>query len=917
MLTVLKGFDYMHARSIKLLLVALIVSGFVVAPVGLQETALAAGTTYYVDCVNGNDRANGTSTGKAWKTLERANKAKLVAGDSLLLKRGCTWKGPLQAKWNGTASNPITIGAYGEGAKPVIKNAPDGNVKISGSHQRIAEIKSVFELSAYASINKACYNQPQSPAWRVGFNFVGGHHNTLRDSIATGGSLGVNFTNSSHHNKFIHNRVVGNHGAWNIDSKWPQGGTAVFLHGDSNEVAHNHFEDNYTYCWDESISIELFDATNSKVHHNTSVGDKVFVEAGSGKLQSSNNVFAYNVHTTDVARARFLVTRGAGQSHGPVWNTKLYNNTIYYTGADSQGIACMACGPNVLTMRNNIIVAQGKAVYSGGGTPNESHNIFWKTDGGSLPHDFMQGFTPNGNTLVANPKFVDPGKGNFHLNPKSPAINRGSNDVLDAGFKADMDGDPVPMGGKVDIGADEVEISSPSESELQDPATQPIVLPARIEAENYKPGGQGVGYYDTTPGNTGGACRNDDVDLAETSDNGGGCNLGFVAAGEWLAYDILVPATGKYNFTARVATIHTGRTLHIEVDGKNVTGAMTAPNTGDWQTWGNVTVTDVHLEAGIHEMRIVMDGGNVNLNYVDVDAVGGVTNAIALPGRIEVEAFKEGGQGVGYFDTTPGNSGGACRDSDVDLAETQDVGGGCNLGYTVAGEWLAYDIVVPAAGLYNFTARVATPASGRSLHLEIDGQDITGPIAVPNTGGWQKWANVTTPSVELPAGVHELRIVLDSGNFNLNYIDAHLAGAGALSAESLAAEPLADSAPLAEATPAPETSPTPEASETVEEQQAPAVTVVAPAELTATLTDAGVELAWAGGEGVLHYVIERSTDGGEWNVLADDVPADEPRYTDDELEPGLTYSYRVKAVSEAGESEYSDVLTVTMPAATS
>src|SRR5690606_40794941 len=76
MLTVLKGFDYMHARSIKLLLVALIVSGFVVAPVGLQETALAAGTTYYVDCVNGNDRANGTSTGKAWKTLERANKAK-------------------------------------------------------------------------------------------------------------------------------------------------------------------------------------------------------------------------------------------------------------------------------------------------------------------------------------------------------------------------------------------------------------------------------------------------------------------------------------------------------------------------------------------------------------------------------------------------------------------------------------------------------------------------------------------------------------------------------------------------------------------------------------------------------------------------------------------------------------------------
>ena len=50
----------------------------------------------------------------------------------------------------------------------------------------------------------------------------------------------------------------------------------------------------------------------------------------------------------------------------------------------------------------------------------------------------------------------------------------------------------------------------------------------RIEAENYKPGGQGVSYYDRSSGNAGRTYRSDDVDIQATTDVGGGFNVGWI-----------------------------------------------------------------------------------------------------------------------------------------------------------------------------------------------------------------------------------------------------------------------------------------------------------------------------------------------------------------------------------------------------
>ena len=78
---------------------------------------------YYVDAVNGNDDNDGTSPETAWKTLKKASSIrKLTAGGKILLKAGCTWNDEqlLVNGAEGTADEPVVIGSYGEGAKPVI-----------------------------------------------------------------------------------------------------------------------------------------------------------------------------------------------------------------------------------------------------------------------------------------------------------------------------------------------------------------------------------------------------------------------------------------------------------------------------------------------------------------------------------------------------------------------------------------------------------------------------------------------------------------------------------------------------------------------------------------------------------------------------------------------------------------------------
>jgi beta-glucanase (GH16 family) len=142
-----------------------------------------------------------------------------------------------------------------------------------------------------------------------------------------------------------------------------------------------------------------------------------------------------------------------------------------------------------------------------------------------------------------------------------------------------------------------------------------------------------------------------------------------------------------------------------------------------------------------------------------------------LPGRIQVENFDGGGEGVAYHDADSLNNGGQYRAGEgVDLEACTDTGGGYNAGWLNPGEWIEYTVQVPVTATYVIRARVASLSAGGSFRLEFGGIDKTGAMAVPVTGGWQTWTTLST-TAQLTAGTQVLRFVPTVSGFNVNWFE--------------------------------------------------------------------------------------------------------------------------------------------------
>jgi carbohydrate binding protein with CBM35 domain len=133
----------------------------------------------------------------------------------------------------------------------------------------------------------------------------------------------------------------------------------------------------------------------------------------------------------------------------------------------------------------------------------------------------------------------------------------------------------------------------------------------RIEGEAFNR------FFDTDSAHSGN-CGTGPVDAEVTTDpKGGTCNIGWTAAGEWLEYDVNIASAGNYDFILRLASGQTNRTVHLEVDGVNRSGAITSPAAG-FQAFADRTVSNISLNAGPHVVRIAFDTGSVNLNYFEL-----------------------------------------------------------------------------------------------------------------------------------------------------------------------------------------------------------------------------------------------------------------------------------------------------------
>lgn len=167
-----------------------------------------------------------------------------------------------------------------------------------------------------------------------------------------------------------------------------------------------------------------------------------------------------------------------------------------------------------------------------------------------------------------------------------------------------------------------------------------------------------------------------------------------------------------------------------------------------------------------------------------------------IPGRVEMEFYDSGGQGVAYNDTDAVNNGSGTLnkgnnaldrfrlDEGVDISYTkqgidktvegvQEKVGELYLGWTAPGEWVNYTVDVKAAGTYVINAHMSSRTDAAQISIAFDGVDLTGPILLPTTTHWHIWRIAPNlAQVKLEQGLHVMKLsVLKEGNFNLDYLE--------------------------------------------------------------------------------------------------------------------------------------------------
>jgi beta-glucosidase len=322
-------------------------------------------------------------------------------------------------------------------------------------------------------------------------------------------------------------------------------------------------------------------------------------------------------------------------------------------------------------------------------------------------------------------------------------------------------------------------------------------VPGTVQAANYDTGGQGAAYNVTSANGSANSYRSDGVDLEDTADTqdtsaaGGAYDMGWTTAGQWFNYTVDVATAGTYTVAFRLASPY-GITdaLHIaNSSGTNLSGAVAVPNTGGYETWTTVDAS-ITLPAGQQTLTVDQDSNGWNFHYMTftLSSGGGGSGSpsgdkpfggtpAAVPGTVQVANYDTGGQGVAYNVTSANGSANSYRSDGVDLEDTADAqdtsaaGGAYDMGWTTPGQWFNYTVEVATAGIYTVSFRVASPYGiTDALHIANSaGTNLTGAVAVPNTGGYETWATVTA-SITLAAGQQTLTVDQDSNGWNFHYM---------------------------------------------------------------------------------------------------------------------------------------------------
>lgn len=418
---------------------------------------------YYV-ANSGDDSNDGLTSDTAWRTIAKVNASTFVPGDSIYFKRGDTWNESLIPPSSGSATDPITFGAYSTGEKPIINNADGYAVEINGkSYITVENIE-----SGDADVNVYIYDA----AYIIIDNcdLHGGTNCVYIDASDVDINVGIAITNCTLYDSSGSGVKTGVQQMTVLEIT-----TCEFWNNGSTPETYEHAIEVYN-CTDLSIGQNvILDSWASGIYFSVPAGAgngiiwrNLIAGIDRGGIANAAGVYLENTEGTVIVHNNIIIDgKAMGIFLDTTRNAEIYHNTIarHYLGLVISSVY------NII--KNNIIIQD----TAWPGSPNSysvclweissylpyntyDNNLYYFKDGaGSLnpiavdgtPESFAtwQARTeaPDANGLNVDPEFVAAYE-DYHLQSTS--------DARGAGVKitgVDMDYDGVSIGDPPDIGA--------------------------------------------------------------------------------------------------------------------------------------------------------------------------------------------------------------------------------------------------------------------------------------------------------------------------------------------------------------------------------------------------------------------------------------------------------------------------------
>lgn len=474
-----------------------------------SESTVHAATSYYVS-TSGSDSNSGTSTGSAFKTLQKAaNTAN--AGDTVFVMAG-TYNQKLKITKSGTSSSPITFQNYNNGAVVIDGN----NLSVSGREGLVhmANVSNIkvkgfeirnFKTTSSGAVPVGIALEGSGSNIELRNNNVNNIKNTASSSrnahgISVYGTKTTPWSNITIDGNTLSNLVLGSSESLvlngNVDgfsitnnivrdndnigidiigfeqtapSGYDQARNGVIRGNSISNIAvqNNPAYDSDCYC---AGGIYVDGGKDILIEQNRSFNNDMGIELASEWDEGSTsnitvrNNLVYNNRYTGIAIGGYDNLRGS------TVNSKIVNNTLYNndTVGNNGGQLLIQFDTQNNIIKNNIMVASSSKIliqnlftentgnivnnnlfYGVGGT--SGLKWVWKSESYTSFSSYKSATGNDANSLLANPLLVSPTT-NFTLGSGSPAINAGSTDTAIIGA-LDLAGNARVQGGTVDIGA--------------------------------------------------------------------------------------------------------------------------------------------------------------------------------------------------------------------------------------------------------------------------------------------------------------------------------------------------------------------------------------------------------------------------------------------------------------------------------